>query len=88
MKFTGAYIVEQGVSFAIALVKTSATSSPNSTQTKEVMAGFQPFFPNVPIVLASQNSKGEFKYVGRSDLVKFLANIDPSRIPWKEYTTR
>ena len=87
MKFTGAYIVEQSVSFAIVLVKSSVTASPNSEQTKEVMASFQPLFPNVPIVLASQNSRGAFTYVGRSDIVKFLADIDPSCIPWKEYTT-
>jgi hypothetical protein len=43
-------------------------------------------FQGLPIVLASQDSRGVFEYQGRRDIVDFLASIDPSRIPWKHYT--
>ena len=43
-------------------------------------------FRGLPLVLAAQNHRGRFTYYGHSDITKFLASIDPSRIPWKEYT--
>lgn len=85
MKFQGAVILEQGVTFAIVLVKKSALSS--TTKADEVRASFQPYFPGSPLVLAAQDASGRFEYQGRKDLVKFLANLHPSQIPWSEYTT-
>lgn len=84
--FTGAVILEQGVTFAIILVKQGVLSS--STRRDDTRAAFQQYFPGMPIVLAAQDHRGIFQYQGRNDLVKFLAALDPSRIPWKEYTTR
>ena len=84
MKLEGAVIKEQNVTFAIVVVKESATQS--STACDSARASFQPYFPRLPLILASQDSRGQFKYQGRKDIVGFLANIDPSRIPWKEYT--
>lgn len=84
MKIRGAVIKEQGVSFAVVVVKRSAvSSSQTSNDTQESMRAY---FPHLPIVLASQDSQGRFEYWGRKDLVNFLASIDPSRIPWREYT--
>jgi hypothetical protein len=82
--FNGALIKEQGVTFAIVVVKSSVLNS--SSKTKEARESFQHFFPNVPIILMAQDSKGIPKYQGRTDIVKFLASIHPSRIPWKKYT--
>ncbi|PKV43632.1 hypothetical protein CLU92_0947 [Janthinobacterium sp. 61] len=84
MKFQGALIKEQNVTFAIVVVKPSAMQSQIAAQ--DAMRAFQPYFPGAPIVLASQDSRGRFQYQGRKDLVQFLANVDPSRIPWMEYT--
>ena len=84
MKITGALIKEQNVTFAIVLVKPHAMNS-NSTAS-ETIKSFEPIFPDVPIVLASQDSRGQFHYRGRHDLVKFLASIHASQIPWREYT--
>jgi hypothetical protein len=43
-------------------------------------------FSDIPLVLASQDASGRFEYHGRDDIVRFLANLDPARIPWREYT--
>lgn len=83
MQIDGAVIKEQGITFAIAIVKASVLSSSNR---ESVRNGFVPLFGNIPIVLAAQDSKGRFTYSGRTDIVKFLANINPAQIPWKRYT--
>jgi hypothetical protein len=84
MKFTAALIKEQGQSFAVCLVKASAASTQSGVQ--EAANAFRPHFPGVPIVVAAQDSRGRFTYYGREDIIRFLANINPSRIPWSEYT--
>ena len=83
MKFDGAEIREQGVTFAIAVVKPSVL---NSSNREEIRRSFISVFGNVPIILATQDSRGVFTFNGRNDIVKFLANIDPARIPWRTYT--
>lgn len=82
MQFDGALIKEQGVAFAIVVVKPSALDY----NTEETRQGFSQFFPDVPIVLMAQNGRGIPTYHGRPDIVKYLANIHPSRIPFKRYT--
>lgn len=84
MKLQGAVVKEQGVTFAIVVVKQSATQT--SASADNARSAFQACFPGLPLVLASQDSRGRFTYQGRKDIVAFLARIDPSRIPWKEYT--
>ena len=84
MKIHGAVVKEQGVTFAIVIVKPSAIQTTHSAA--EARASFQGLFPGLPLVLASQDSRGTFEYQGRKDIVGFLASIDASRIPWKEYT--
>jgi hypothetical protein len=82
MEFDGAKIKEQGVIFAIVVVKPYALTSPSKEQ---IRASFIPFFGNIPIILMAQNSRGIPTYDGRRDIVRFLANINPARIPWKHY---
>lgn len=83
MQFDGAKIKEQGITFAIAVVKPHILSSPKK---ESIRMGFTSFFGNIPIVLTTQNSRGVFTYDGRRDIVNFLANINPARIPWQHYT--
>lgn len=83
MTFEGAVIREQGVTFAIVVVKESALSTLSSAG--ELINSFRPLFPQLPIVLMAQDWRGTPKYVGRTDIVRFLASIHPSRIPWKKY---
>ncbi|PZN68709.1 MAG: hypothetical protein DM484_31040 [Candidatus Methylumidiphilus alinenensis] len=84
MKIQGAVVKEQNVTFAIVVVKKSAMQTNHASA--ETRASFQALFPGLPLVLASQDLRGTFEYQGRKDLVEFLASIDASRIPWKEYT--
>lgn len=83
MRIDGAIITKSSVTFAIAVVKMSALKSSNR---EIIRKKFIPIFGNIPIILAAQDSKGIFTYHGRNDIVKFLANLDPSQIPWKTYT--
>jgi len=87
MTIDGAIVKEQGVTFCIVIVKQSAMST--TTQAAETREAFQTSirdFAGLPLILASQDSRGRFEYQGRTDLVSFLASIDASRIPWKRYT--
>jgi hypothetical protein len=84
MRLQGAVVNEQGVTFSIVVVKESATQTSASAERARV--SFRHLFPGMPIILASQNLNGRFKYQGRLDIVRFLSRTDPSRIPWKEYT--
>ncbi len=86
MQLDGAIIDEQGVTFAIVVVKTGVLQTRSrSDQVRESLALIQDF-SELPIVLAAQDAKGRFTYQGRHDIVDFLASIDASRIPWKTYS--
>ncbi len=84
MVFEGAVVKEQGVTFAIVVVKSYVLSNP--TEREEIRNSFSAVFPGMPIILMAQNSHGIPTYHGRQDIVKFLASIDYRRIPWKKYT--
>ncbi|MGZ8941203.1 MAG: hypothetical protein ACXW00_00345 [Methylobacter sp.] len=84
MKIQGAVIKEQGVSFAIVIVKQFVIQS--QIEFQKTATAFSNYFPGMPIVLMAQDSRGIPTYRGRKDIVNFLANLHPSQIPWKEYT--
>lgn len=84
MNFEGALIKEQGVTFAVVIVKPFVLN--NSFQATQARSSFSSCFPGVPIILMAQDSNGRPTYQGRTDIVRFLASISPSRIPWKRYT--
>ncbi len=84
MQVDGAIIKEQNVTFAIVIVKPHVLT--NSLECDKMRKAFQPYFPGLPIVLMAQDHNGRPTYQGRKDLVNFLANIDPGRIPWKRFT--
>lgn len=83
MKVDGAIIKEQGVTFSIIIVKPHVLN--NDSEANSFRNAMSSIFPS-PIILMAQNSYGRPTYQGRKDVVKFLANINPARIPWKEYT--
>lgn len=84
MRFEGAVIEEQGVTFAVVIVKQHIVSI--SSEANDAIASFQPLFPGIPVVLMAQDSRGTPTYYGRRDIAGFMANVPPSAIPWKEYT--
>ena len=84
MQIQGAVIREQGITFAIVIVKPHILDSPG--QANEAIASFRPIFREIPTVLMAQDHQGVPTYYGRPDIVRFLANAPLSAIPWKEYT--
>jgi hypothetical protein len=84
MTLEGAVVREQGVTFAIVVVKEHVLAS--SVSADEVAASFAPLFPGLPIVLMAQNYRGVPTYRGRPDIARFLAGVSLSRIPWKKYS--
>ncbi|HNP51296.1 MAG TPA: hypothetical protein PKJ85_05805 [Nitrosomonas nitrosa] len=83
-KIQGAVIKEQDVTFAITVVKKHILNS--QMQCQQAAQSLQPLFPGIPIVLMGQDIHGTPSYWGRKDIVNFIKNVHPSRIPWKEYT--
>lgn len=84
MKVQGAVVEEQGVTFAIVVVKRHVLG--NQASARQAAASFAPLFPGLPVVLMSQDSTGVPTYLGRQDIVRFLASVPIQAIPWKEYT--
>mgnify|MGYP000847892914 CR=1 FL=1 len=83
MTIHGAVIKEQDVTFAIISVKPEVTRyTVRITAARQELAAF---FPNMPIVLMSQDASGAPHYYGRKDIVEFLQTIRLSQIPWKTY---
>lgn len=80
----GAVIKEQGITFAVVVVKRDAVV--NQFKVRDTMVSFSSCFPGMPVVLMCQDHRGVATYYGRPDIAKFLARISPSRIPWKRYT--
>ena len=84
MKFQGALIREQSVTFAIVIVKKHILDNPHSAQ--DMIQSFAPVFSGCPVVLMAQDYSGRPFYYGRRDIVNFMANVPLSAIQWKEYT--
>jgi hypothetical protein len=81
--FEGALINEQGVTFGIVAVKPHVIQ--NRPQAQDMISVAETnIFPGHPVVLAA-NSCGRMNYFGRQDIVRFLSNINPARIPWSRY---
>lgn len=85
MQFDGALVKEQGQAFGIAVVKPSVGAG-GSHALSQAQASFANVFGGVPVVLMWQDARGVPSYWGRTDIVNFLANVDPTRIPWRKYT--
>lgn len=84
MRFEGAVIKEQGVTFAIVVVKKRVVD--NRNEADRVIRSFAPVFPGLPVVLVAQDSQGRATYYGREDIANFMANVPLSAVRWKEYT--
>lgn len=82
MEINAAVVKEQGVRFVVVLVKQQAIQPANRDAAQR---SFSPLFPGNLIVLCAQDSRGVPSYYGRPDIVKFLATIHISQLPWKKY---
>jgi len=79
----GAIVKEQGITFAIVVVKHTIIQS--SSENQEAINAYRHIFPGMPIILMGQDSQGKSTYYGPEDIVNFLAKVDPHRIPWRRY---
>ena len=84
MRFDGAVIKEQGVTFAVVVVKRYILD--NQAEAARTQMTFRRHFAGLPIVLMGQDRFGRATYWGRPDLSRFLANTPIAAIPWREYT--
>lgn len=84
MTFEGAVVREQGVTFAVVVVKRHVVD--NRSEAGEAIAAFQPYFPGLPVVLMAQDAWGTPTYFGRHDIARFLADVPLGAIPWERYT--
>lgn len=84
MTFEGSVITEQGVTFAIVIVKKHVLDSSN--EANNAIRTFSPVFGYIPVILMAQDSQGIPTWYGRRDIVNFLRNVPLSAIPWKEYS--
>ena len=84
MKFQGAVVREQGVTFAVAVVKRNVINC--KTTAKRASQAFTGAFPGLPVVLMAQDARGTPTYLGRPDLARFLSRVPLSAIPWREYS--
>lgn len=82
MEITFAVVKEQGVQFAVVLVKGHVTQ--NRAEAGTMMAQLQGSFPGMPVVLASQDSSGRPTYFGRRDIATFLSRVPFAAIPWRK----
>lgn len=84
MTFEGAVIAEQGVTFAVVVVKKQVVDSPSAAA--QTIREFQPVFPGLPVVLMAQDGRGIPTYYGRTDIVRFMARVPLNAVPWKKYS--
>lgn len=84
MRFQGAVICEQGITFAVVIVKQHVVA--NRSNASRTIESFQPAFPGIPVVLMAQDRHGRPTYYGRQDIAGFLSKVPVQAIPWKEYS--
>ena len=83
MQFEGALIKEQGVAFAVVVVKPFVLS--NQSEAERTISDFQRIFQR-PVVLMAQDHRGVPTFYGRRDISSFMANVPLSAVPWKKFT--
>lgn len=83
-QFDGAVIREQGIIFAVVIVRESVVQS--TTEANRAILSFRPVFPGMPIVLMAQDGRGRPTYYGRRDLSQFMARVPLQVVPWRTYT--
>lgn len=85
MQFQGAVIKEQGVTFAVVIVKPHVLN--NHVEANQLIGSYQQsVFGSIPVILMAQDSRGIPTYYGRRDIADFMSRVSLHAIPWKEYT--
>lgn len=77
-------ITEQGVTFAIAIVRPSVLQSASNRD--DAIVEFSQVFEGLPTILMAQDSRGVPEYYGRRGIVDFMASVPLEAVPWQRYT--
>lgn len=75
-----ALVREQGVSFAVVGVRDSVIN--NSADRDQLVQSWS-YELGMPAVLLGAH---DHRLYGRTDIVRFLKNVHPSRLPWRKMT--
>lgn len=85
LRFQGAVIKEQGVTFAVVVVKKSILD--NRSEADRIIRAFQSqVFRGLSVVLMAQDSRGVPVYYGNNNIAKFMASVPLRAVPWREYS--
>ena len=80
MKLVAAPTHEQGQDFVIVLVKDRVINSP--TDREEIITFAEQEFGMRAALLGEQRAQT----YGPNDIVRWLGNVHPSQLPWREYS--
>lgn len=80
-RLTAALVREQGVTFAVALVKNHVVLSPQ--QSSETIRAVS-IALGCPLVVLMGESNRKLRG-NRNDVVRFVSNLHPSQLPWKKW---
>jgi hypothetical protein len=83
MQIDAALVKEQGVTFAVVVVKPHVLTSQRRDR---IAAAYADRWNGVPVVLMAQASRGTPKYYGRHDIVDLLASIPYQSLPWRKWS--
>ncbi|TWB21121.1 hypothetical protein [Nitrospirillum bahiense] len=83
MRFQGAVVRQQGVTFAVVVVKKHVID--HRTEAEQAIHGLHAVFPGMPVVLMAPDHGGRPTYYGRQDIARFLSRVPVNAIPWREY---
>ena len=83
MQVEAALVKEQGLTFAVVVVKRHVTGSPLTA--RDAIAGYASYWPGVPVVLMSQGGDGTPTFYGRPDIVRFLKDVPVEALPWGQW---
>ncbi|MDQ7095632.1 hypothetical protein REC12_18745 [Desulfosporosinus sp. PR] len=79
----GAIVNDQGIKYAIVVVNHDVVQHINKNE--EALNAYRHIFPDMPIILLGKDWQGKSAYYGPKEIVNYLAEIDPHRIPWRRY---
>ena len=75
-----ALVQEQGISFAVVGVQDRVINSPSD---RDQLVRAWSYKLGIPAVLIGAR---DHRLYGRTDIVRFLGNVHPSRLPWRRMT--
>lgn len=84
MNFQGAVIREQGVSFAVVIVKPYVLNV--RSEADSTLRAFTPVFGGLPVILMAQDGRGNPTYYGRRDIARFMSGVPLSAVRWQRFT--